>query len=67
VVEPATGDHAAVLFPPKEEILDRVEVVAQREILIHGLNAKGRCVAWSIDSDSLASEQVFPRLWMLDP
>ena len=41
-------------FASQEEVLDHIEIVAQREILIDGLDAKAGRVLWSCDLHRLA-------------
>ena len=50
--------EAAAPFTAEEHVLDDVEVVAQREVLVDDLDAEGAGVARRVDGDRAALEQV---------
>ena len=45
----------------EEHVVDDVEVVAQREVLVDDLDAEGVRVAWAVHRDGLALEEVLAR------
>ena len=49
---------AAAALPAEEHVLDDVEVVAQREVLVDDLDAERAGVAGRVDGDGLALEEV---------
>ena len=50
-------DEAALALPAEEHVLDDVEVVAEREVLVDDLDAEGGGVARAVDVDRLAVEE----------
>ena len=46
-------------FPPQEHVLHDVEVVAQRQVLVHELDAQRSGVVWCVHVRRLALEDVF--------
>ena len=60
-------DEAALLLAAEEHVLDDVEVVAEREVLVDDLDAQGAGVARAVDLDGLAVEQVVAGVDRVDP
>ena len=53
-------------LPAEEHVLDDVEVVAEREVLVHDLDAESGGVAGAVDRDRLAVEEVLARVDRVD-
>jgi hypothetical protein len=61
------GRPTAELFTSEEEVLDHVEVVAEREVLVDGRDPERDRVGRSRDRDLLALERDRPRVCRVDP
>jgi hypothetical protein len=53
-------------FAAQEHVLDDVEVVGEREVLVHGLDAELRCVARIVDVDRPAFPVDLPMVGLID-
>ena len=63
----AQPQERVVRLAAEVHVLDDVEVVAQREILVHDLDAEPRGVLGPVDRDGLALEGDLARVDRVDP
>ena len=60
-------DDAGPFLPAEEHVLHDVEVVAEREVLVHDLHAQVRGVARAVHGDRLPVVVVLARVDRVDP